>query len=288
MYKKFMNIVIIFTIVLLILFIIVTANFFTKDNIRKDTIDKVAIACIQEEKIYIDEQAIEENVENIDEKDVLEETIISPELPVAKKLNTNNTNSSKNTSVSKSSSTDSTEQNSKSTSDEIVIKKSNTATSTNKNTPKNEVVSPKKDETSTSSNTASKYKGFPTIGKIEIPKTGLNIPILSNVTVKGMEVAPCLLYSTGELNQNGNNLITGHNYKNGTIFSNNKNLQIGDKIYITSLDGKRLEYTIYNKFTTTPDDVSYLKRDTNNKPEITLSTCATDNRYRIVILAKLQ
>lgn len=132
------------------------------------------------------------------------------------------------------------------------------------------------------------YKGFETIGKIEIPQTGVNTPILNQVTVKGMENAPCLLYATGELNHNGNNLIVGHNYRNGTIFSDNKNLELGDKIYVTTLDGQKIEYTIYNKFVTTAEDVSYIKRDTNDKPEITLSCCTDDDEYRIIILAKLE
>ena len=128
---------------------------------------------------------------------------------------------------------------------------------------------------------------FPTIGKIEIPQTGVNIPILNQVTVEGMKNAPCLLYATGKLNENGNNLIVGHNFRNGTIFSDNKNLQLGDKIFVTTLDGNRVEYTIYNKFVTTAEDVSYIKRDTQNKPEITLSCCTDDDEYRIIILAKI-
>ncbi len=132
------------------------------------------------------------------------------------------------------------------------------------------------------------YKGFETIGKIEIPQTGVDTPILNQVTVKGMENAPCLLYATGELNQNGNNLIVGHNYRNGTIFSDNKNLKLGDKIYITTLDGQKIEYTIYQKFVTTAEDVSYIKRDTSHKPEITLSCCTDDDELRIIILAKIE
>ena len=130
------------------------------------------------------------------------------------------------------------------------------------------------------------YNGFTTVGMIEIPITGLNIPILSNVTVKGMEIAPCLLYKTGELNEIGNSLIVGHNYRNGTIFSNNNNLNIGDKIYITNLDGLKKEYTIYNKLITTPEETSYIKKDTDNKSEIILSSCTDDDVKRIVILAR--
>ncbi len=135
---------------------------------------------------------------------------------------------------------------------------------------------------------STQYNGFTTIGNIEIPKTGVNLPILSQVTVEGMKNAPCLLYATGQLNQNGNNLIVGHNFRNGTIFSNNKNLKLGDKIYITTLDGNQIEYTVYDKFITTPEDVSFIKRDTNNKPEITLSCCTDDDEYRTIILARVE
>lgn len=130
------------------------------------------------------------------------------------------------------------------------------------------------------------YEGFETIGLIEIPATGVNTPILSNVTVKGMEKAPCLLYKTGELNDVGNSLIIGHNFRNGTLFSNNNNLNINDKIYITSLNGIKKEYIIYDKFISTAEDVSFIKRDTNNKSEITLSCCTDDDLNRIIILAR--
>lgn len=146
-------------------------------------------------------------------------------------------------------------------------------------------VSEEKNEEENESQLTANYKGFSTVGKIEIPKTGLNIPILNKVTSSGMEVAPCLLYSTGSLNISGNTLIVGHNYKNGKIFSNNKNVQIGDRIYITTLDGKRVGYTVYDKFVTTSDEVDYLERDTSNGPEITLSTCSGEGDTRIIILA---
>lgn len=131
------------------------------------------------------------------------------------------------------------------------------------------------------------YEGFNCIAQIQIPSTNVNIPILDKVTVNGMEKAPCLLYSTGELNKSGNNLIVGHNYQNDTIFSNNEKLRVGDKIYITTIEGLKKEYTIYSKFITTPEDVSYLKREIiNGQAEITLSCCTDDEIDRIVILAR--
>ena len=135
---------------------------------------------------------------------------------------------------------------------------------------------------------ATQSQNFASIGKIEIPTTQLEIPIFNQVTLEGMKKAPCLLYSTGELNHSGNHLIVGHNFRNGTIFSNNKNLKLGDKIFITTLDRNKVEYTIYRKFITTAEDVSYIKRDTYDRPEITLSCCTDDDKDRIVILARVE
>ena len=130
------------------------------------------------------------------------------------------------------------------------------------------------------------YNGFAVAGKITIPKTGVDIPFLDSVSVPGMEQAPCLLYKTGEINVSGNTFIVGHNYKNGTLFSDNKNLEINDKIIITAMDGSSREYTIYDKFITTPEDTTYLKRKVEDLPEITLQCCTDDDENRIIILAK--
>ena len=134
---------------------------------------------------------------------------------------------------------------------------------------------------------ASSYNGFPACGFLEISKTGLALPVLSNQTVKGMEYSCCMLYSTGTLNLSGNTYIVGHNFNNGTLFSNNKNLSIGDKIVLTGLYKNRIEYTIYNMFNTTADDTSYLTKHVDDKDiELTIQTCNNDKAdTRLIIQA---
>jgi LPXTG-site transpeptidase (sortase) family protein len=129
------------------------------------------------------------------------------------------------------------------------------------------------------------YKGFGVLGTMEIPATNFKYPILEKVTKKSIETAVAFLYGAG-VNQAGNTVIIGHNYRNGLFFSNNKKLNIGDKIYITDNDGVKLTYTIYNKFETTPEDTSFYQRDTGGKPEVTLSTCTDDSKARLIICAK--
>lgn len=143
-------------------------------------------------------------------------------------------------------------------------------------------------DANTSSGSSSKkqtYKGFGVLGTMEIPATNFKYPVLEKVTKKSIETAVAFLYGTG-LNQPGNSVIIGHNYRNGLFFSNNKKLNVGDKIYITDNAGTKLTYTIYNKFETTPEDTSFYQRDTGGKPEVTLSTCTDDSSARLIIFAK--
>lgn len=131
------------------------------------------------------------------------------------------------------------------------------------------------------------YKGFNVVGTIEIPAIDLNYPILQKVNKSSLETSVAFLYGAG-INQVGNSVIVGHNYRNGLFFSNNKRLNIGDTIYVTDNSKNRLTYRIYDKFETTPEDASFYSRDTAGIPEITLSTCNDDSSKRLIIFAKAE
>ena len=129
------------------------------------------------------------------------------------------------------------------------------------------------------------YKGFSVLGSIEIPKTGIKYPVLNSYAPKALETSVCYYYGPG-LNQVGNTTIAGHNYRSGAFFGKNKQLSKGDIIYITDNSGKRVKYTIYNIYRTTPNDGDYLSRDTNGKREISLTTCTDDSKGRLIIWAR--
>ena len=145
--------------------------------------------------------------------------------------------------------------------------------------------SPSTSEASSAESKKKTFKGFTVAGTIEIPKTNLKYPILEELSPKSLETSVIMLYGSG-LNQVGNTLIIGHNYRNGLFFSNNKKLSTGDKIYITDEKGNRVSYTIYDKFETTAEDTDFITRDTNGLREISLSTCTDDSSARLIILAR--
>lgn len=145
------------------------------------------------------------------------------------------------------------------------------------------------DNNTTSENTrpVTYYNNFVMIGYIEIPKISIKYPILEKETVASLEQSVAVRYPDNpKLNEPGNVVIAGHNYRNGRFFSNLKNLSTGDIIKITDGNGQTLVYTIYEKYETTPEDVAYITRDTGDNTEITLVTCTNDSNARIVVKAK--
>ena len=151
------------------------------------------------------------------------------------------------------------------------------------NVPVNEVV-PNNTTGGGTTNQQLTYKGYAVNGKIEIPRIDLEYPILE-ATVDTIQVAVGFLYGPG-LNEVGNNVIIGHNFRDGRFFANNDKLSIGDKIYITDESGERVEYVITRKYETDTGDSSFMNRDTEGRREISLTTCTDDTSRRLIIWAQ--
>ena len=144
----------------------------------------------------------------------------------------------------------------------------------------------------TSSSTSGKrqqYKGHDVAGTISIPKIDVDYPILEEISASALSTSVILLYPTDaeSINQPGNVVIAGHNYRNGAFFSNLKRVSNGDKVYVTDYLGNRKTYTVYDKFEADQSDTSFYQRDTGGKSEITLSTCTdASNNIRTIVLAR--
>ena len=129
------------------------------------------------------------------------------------------------------------------------------------------------------------FKGFTVAGKIEIPKIGVNYPVLARASASAMELSVCLAYGPG-LNEVGNNVIMGHNYRNRLFFSKLHKVANGDSVFVTDTSGNKVEYIVYNVYTTGPDDFDYANRDTAGKREISLQTCTDDVQKRLIVWAR--
>lgn len=128
------------------------------------------------------------------------------------------------------------------------------------------------------------YEGIEIMGRIEIPATKVDYPVLANAGKRALEIAVGIAHGPG-LNEVGNTTIYGHNYRNGNFFSNNKKLKAGDKIYITDKYGEKVTYIIYNIYQADESEADYMVRDTEGRREISLQTCTDDSKARIIIWA---
>lgn len=149
-----------------------------------------------------------------------------------------------------------------------------------------EAVSKFEEAVKNGTNITTKYKEFTVIGTIQIPDIELKYPILQENGTEALETSVVLMYTAQGLNNEGNSVIMGHNYRNGTMFSNLNKLTNGDYIYITDNTGRNLKYKIYNIYEDTESENTYITRNTDGKKEITLSTYTDNNKAKIIIFAR--
>ena len=125
---------------------------------------------------------------------------------------------------------------------------------------------------------------YHTVAIVNIPSIGVNYPVLNTTTDELLKISPCYFWGP-KPNEVGNYCIVGHNYRNNKFFSKVPNLTYGDIIEITDLKGRTLQYSVYDKYSVDPTDVSCTSQRTNGKKEITLITCTNDSAKRVVIKA---
>ena len=84
----------------------------------------------------------------------------------------------------------------------------------------------------------------------------------------------------------GNLCIAGHNYDNGSFFSDIKNLKTNSIIKIDNLKGTIVSYYVYDKYEISSNDMNSVNQNTYGNKEITLITCNNFNGNRLIVKAK--
>ena len=130
------------------------------------------------------------------------------------------------------------------------------------------------------------YRGFTILGRIQIPKAGVNTVILEEQTYSAMNIGSVKTYGVN-LNEKGGFVISAHNFRGKSpFFYNIKNLNAGDTIKITDNSGRVMNYTVYStQRYVSPTDVSYLTK--TNDYHVTLVTCENGGKTRIIVKAHI-
>ena len=129
-------------------------------------------------------------------------------------------------------------------------------------------------------------EGHNVIAKLEIPKIDINLDILEEYTEESLKISITKFFGSNP-NDIGNFCISGHNYKinNNNMFVNLKKLEIDDEIILTDGYNKQLKYKVYDIFKVFPKETNSLSQKTNGKTEMTLITCTSDSKQRIIVKA---
>lgn len=126
---------------------------------------------------------------------------------------------------------------------------------------------------------------------IKISKIDIEYPIIAIENPNPVEMKIPLTFSIvrywgGDVNGYGNLSIAGHNKHDWTMFGKLYKLEIGDEISLTDLKKQTINYKIYEKFITDPNDVSVLENQNETEREVTLIKCTDGNRKRLIFKAK--
>lgn len=130
------------------------------------------------------------------------------------------------------------------------------------------------------------YKGYTILGRIEIPRVGINTVILKEHTYAAMNIGAIKTYGV-DLNEKGGFVISAHNFRGRTpFFYPVRNLKSGDLIYISDNQGRKMTYTVYSVSRyVSPDDTSYLTKTEDY--HLTIVTCENGGKSRIVVKAHI-
>lgn len=118
-------------------------------------------------------------------------------------------------------------------------------------------------------------EGYRYIGKLEIPALGLTLPVMDRWDYVRMKVAPCRYRGTV---YSGDLVICGHNYT--SHFGRLKNLQPGDAVRFTDMEGSVFRYTVKQVESL---DGGAVEEMISGGWDLTLFTCTTSGVARVTV-----
>lgn len=113
------------------------------------------------------------------------------------------------------------------------------------------------------------------VATLEIPKLGLTLPVISQWSQEGFQIAPCRYLGSA---YTGDLLIAAHNYP--AHFGRLKELQPGDGVYLTDMEGSRFSYRLLEQEILLGTDVAAMEE---GDWDLTLFTCTIGGQYRVTL-----
>ena len=122
-------------------------------------------------------------------------------------------------------------------------------------------------------------EGYLYVGKLEIPKLGLSLPILNESNQSNLKIAPCRYY--GSIYSN-DMVIAAHNYR--SHFARINKLQKNDQIKFIDMDGNEFIYEVVELEILKPTDIDLM---IYSDYDLTLYTCTVGGANRVTVRCRL-
>jgi len=139
------------------------------------------------------------------------------------------------------------------------------------------------------SNETEVIKSVNGIGILEIESIDLKLPVVEGATKATLKVALGRVSESAPIGEVGNCIIAGHRkYEYGLMFNRLDEVEVGDVIKYTSVDGKTLNFKVYATTVIVPSDTSLFDYNDGQK-KLTLLTCTPIKKasHRLLIQASL-
>lgn len=131
------------------------------------------------------------------------------------------------------------------------------------------------DEEVSSEMTVTEIDGYGYIGYISLPSIGIELPVMDDWDYTRLKIAPCRQFGSTKSNDL---VIAAHNYQKH--FGKLSQLQYGDLVSFTDMDGVITFYTVADIETLEPTQVDEVEHSVWN---LTLYTCTYGGTNRIVV-----
>lgn len=126
---------------------------------------------------------------------------------------------------------------------------------------------------------------YKVIGIINIPKIGIEYPILEKTNKESLDLSITKFWGE-KINQKGNVVLAGHNRLNNTMFGKIDKLENGDIIELTDSQMVTVKYQVFDKYIIDPNDIDCIFPIEENTREVTLITCTNRDKNRLVVKAR--
>ena len=126
---------------------------------------------------------------------------------------------------------------------------------------------------------------YKVIGIINIPKIGIEYPILEKTNKESLDLSITKFWGE-KINQKGNVVLAGHNRLNNTMFGKIDKLENGDIIELTDSQMVTVKYQVFDKYVIDPNDIDCIFPIEENAREVTLITCTNRDKNRLVVKAR--